>query len=72
MYVMHSDQTNSTLYDILGKEIDFDTYENIYEYYILYLKSKDANLYRNITILPYLWNKEWNNQKKMIAQNTWE
>jgi len=41
------------LYDIEGKVIDFDKFENLSEYYILYLSSKDANLYRNINIIPY-------------------
>lgn len=39
------------------------------EYYTLELKSKDPNLYRNISLIMYLEDK--NNFEKMLKKNTW-
>jgi len=74
LYLAHTDMTNDCfLYDIEGKVIDFDKFENLSEYYILYLSSKDANLYRNINIIPYLWRDDgWSNENQQMILNTWE
>lgn len=59
----------SILYDNFN-EI-FTNIENIYEYYTLKLKSKDLNLYRNISLIMYIKNEKQDNSKEMIKKNTW-
>ena len=44
---------NCTLYDDFGDEV-FEDLDNKFEYYTLKLKSKDINLYRNISMIMYL------------------
>lgn len=46
--------------------------ENEHKYYILKLKSKDVNLYRNISMIMYIEDdKGWDNSKEMLKKNTW-
>jgi len=41
-------------------------------YYYFSLKSKDANLYRNINIIAFLEIDKWNNMNEQIILNTWD
>lgn len=62
---------NCTLYDDFGDEV-FKDLDNKFEYYTLKLKSKDINLYRNISMIMYLKDENgWDNSKEMLRINTW-
>jgi hypothetical protein len=59
------------LYDDLGDKI-LESLENKFEYYVLKLKSKDINLYRNISLIMYIKDENgWDNSKEMLKKNTW-
>jgi hypothetical protein len=61
-----------TLYDDLGNEI-LENLENKFEYYVLRLKSKDINLYRNISLIMYIKDENgWDNSEEMLKKNTWD
>ena len=58
------------LYDNFDEEVL--ELENDYKYYILKIKSEDANLYRNISMIMYIENNVgWNNSEEMLIKNTW-
>ena len=62
---------NCSLYDDFGDEV-FKDLDNEFEYYTLKLKSKDINLYRNISMIMYLKDENgWDNSKEMLRMNTW-
>ena len=62
---------NCSLYDNFGDEV-FKDLDNKFEYYTLKLKSKDINLYRNISMIMYLKDENgWDNSKEMLKRNTW-
>lgn len=60
----------TTLYNENNEKIDILKLNNNLEYYILKIVSKDPNLYRNINLIFYLEDKNWNNMNEMLKQNT--
>ncbi len=60
------------LYDSFGDKIPENELENELEYYSLKLKSKDINLYRNMSLIMYLKSENGqDNSKEMLKKNTW-
>jgi hypothetical protein len=61
-----------TLYDDLENKV-LESLENEFEYYVLRLKSKDINLYRNISLIMYIKDENgWDNSEEMLKRNTWD
>jgi hypothetical protein len=57
------------LYDDLENKV----LENEFEYYVLRLKSKDINLYRNISLIMYIKDENgWDNSEEMLKRDTWD
>ena len=63
---------NYSLYDGFGDEISKTDLKNEFEYYVLKLKSKYMNLYRNISLIMYIiYGDGKDNSKEMLKKNTW-
>ena len=73
VYFIHKEcNENAILYDQQENMIKIENLKDTENYYKLKLVSENANLYRNINIICYLKNKNWNNMDAMIKQNLWE
>lgn len=62
---------NCSLYDGFGDEISKTDLKNEFEYYVLKLKSKDMNLYRNISLIMYIIYDDGKDNSKEMLKNTW-
>jgi hypothetical protein len=55
-----------TLYDDLENKV-LESLENKFEYYVLRLKSKDINLYINISLIMYIKDENgWDNSEEIL------
>jgi hypothetical protein len=70
--IHREDIDDYTLYDDLENKV-LESLENEFEYYVLRLKSKDINLYRNISLIMYIKDENgWDNSEEMLKRNTWD
>ena len=73
IFEIHKENVNNCgLYNIFD-EIIIEDIRNDSKYYTLKAKSKDPNLYRNISSIMYIEYKEgFDNSKEMLKKNTWD
>lgn len=67
---IHKEGCNTELYDEFKNKIEKIVDDR--NYYTFLLKSKDFNLFRNISLILFLKKDDWNNMEEQLILNTIE